>query len=152
MDEALRYLRSPAESTVFCYATGGSMVECRSFVLRLPAALPRVPSRRFDTRLDCRARRERSRLPGLHWTVGIALRVYLDALFRRARVAHDPKVFRERFGVRRRPEFVQKAGRAFHVGEEEGDGAGRRSYRTKRSSAGQKLVSIRAWLWRQDRS
>ena len=61
MDEALRYLRSPAESTVFCYATGGSMVECRSFVLRLPAALPRVPSRRFDTRLDCRARRERSR-------------------------------------------------------------------------------------------
>ena len=57
----------------------------------------------------------------------VALRVHLDPALRRARLSHDPPMLREHLRIPLRAQIVQELGRALHVREEEGDGAGRKA-------------------------
>ncbi len=55
---------------------------------------------------------------------GVSLRVHLDAVVRGARLADHPPMLGQCPGVGLFPQLVQQPGRALHVREEEGDGAG----------------------------
>ena len=73
---------------------------------------------------------------------GVPLRVYFDAALGSARLAYDPAMLGERFGVCLCAELAQKARRSLDVGEEEGDGAGRQiGSHAARSSAAAELAS-----------
>ena len=56
----------------------------------------------------------------------VSLRVHLDAAVGSKRLADHPAVLGERLRVRLRAELVQQFRRALDVGEQEGDGAGRK--------------------------
>jgi hypothetical protein len=54
-----------------------------------------------------------------------SLRVHLDSALVGAGLAHDPAVVGERSSIRLVPDLLEQLGRAFDIGEEEGDRAGR---------------------------
>ena len=56
---------------------------------------------------------------------GVSLRVYFDAALGSARLAHNPAMLGERVRVCLCAELTQELRRSLHVGEKEGDGAGR---------------------------
>ena len=69
---------------------------------------------------------ERSRRGREREEEGVTLRVDLDAALVGAGLADDAAVLGERIGVRLGAELVQQLRRALDVGEEKGDGAGRK--------------------------
>ncbi len=71
-----------------------------------------------------RSRSERSGSDRERKEKGVSLRVDLDSSLRRARRTHDPPVLGERFVVRLVTDLREKLGRAFDIGEEEGDSPG----------------------------
>ena len=77
-------------------------------------------------------RRERARRSRKGEEEGVALRIDLDPAVAAARLADQAPVLGERLRVRIGAELVEQPRRALNVGEEEGDGARRKS----RSHAG----------------